>query len=53
MMNSKTKVKTIKQLEEELKYWKEFPAQNWLGKWMVSVKKQEIELKIKNKKGLK
>ena len=53
--------KQLKEVEDELEYWENYPAQNWLGKWgrqiridKAKAKKKKIEeelLKRKSKNG--
>ena len=53
--------KQLKEVEDELEYWENYPAQNWLGKWgrqirieKTKAKKKKIEeelLKRKSKNG--
>jgi hypothetical protein len=39
--------KELKELQEELQYWKEYEPVNNMGKWYVSFRIDKIERKIK------
>ena len=39
--------KELKELQEELQYWKEYEPINNMGKWYVSVRIDKTERKIK------
>ena len=39
--------KDLKELQEELQYWKEYEPVNNMGKWYVSVRIDKIKRKIK------
>ena len=39
--------KDLKELQEELQYWKEYEPVNNMGKWYVSVRIEKIKRKIK------
>ena len=39
--------KDLKELQEELQYWKDYVPVNNMGKWYVSVRIQKTEDKIK------
>ena len=40
--------KDLKELQEELQYWKDYVPVNNMGKWYVSVRIQKLENKIKS-----
>jgi hypothetical protein len=40
--------KDLKELQEELQYWKEYKPVNNMGKWYVSVRIEKIKRKIKS-----
>ncbi len=40
--------KDLKELQEELQYWKEYEPVNNMGKWYVSVRIDKINNKIKS-----
>jgi hypothetical protein len=40
--------KDLKELQEELQYWKEYEPVNNMGKWYVSVRIEKIKRKIKS-----
>ena len=49
--------KQLKEIEEELEYWQNYPAQNWLGKWgrqiridKAKAKKKKIEDELLKRK---
>jgi hypothetical protein len=39
--------KDLKELQEELQYWKEYEPVNNMGKWYVSIRIDKIKRKIK------
>ena len=39
--------KDLKELQEELQYWKEYEPVNNMGKWYVSIRIEKIKRKIK------
>ena len=40
--------KDLKELQEELQYWKDYVPVNNMGKWYVSIRIQKLENKIKS-----
>jgi len=40
--------KDLKELQEELEYWKNYEPVNNMGKWYVSVRIEKIKRKIKS-----
>jgi hypothetical protein len=49
--------KKLKEIEDELEYWENYPAQNWLGKWGKQIridnaktKKRKLEDDIEKQK---
>ena len=45
--------KDLKELQEELQYWKNYEPVNNMGKWYVSIRIQKTEDKIKAIKKIK
>jgi hypothetical protein len=39
--------KDLKELQEELQYWKEYEPVNNMGKWYISIRIENIKRKIK------
>lgn len=39
--------KELKEIEKELEYWENYPAQNWLGKWGRQIRIEKAKLKKK------
>jgi len=43
-MNNKIEKK--QEILDQIKYWKEYPAVNWLGKWYVQVRLDKLYKKL-------
>ncbi len=39
--------KKLKEIEDELEYWENYPAQNWLGKWGKQIRIDNAKSKKK------
>jgi hypothetical protein len=39
--------KKLKEIEDELEYWENYPAQNWIGKWGKQIRIDNAKSKKK------
>ena len=39
--------KQLKEIQSELEYWENYPAQNWLGKWGKQIRIEKAKAKKK------
>lgn len=39
--------KDLKEVKDLLKYWENYPAVNWLGKWAKSIRVEKLRNRVK------